>query len=414
MGSVRKRGAQWRAEVRRRGIYESKEFTTKAAAAAWVTHREADILAGGTAPGRQTLRAALKRYGEEVSPTHRGFRWELVRLRLLARELGVAADVPIAKVRSQDIATWRDSRLRSVSPGSVNREWNLLRAVFTVATREWGWTASNPMRSVQRPKNPPPRNRRVTDEEIRAICLACEVSPLSSLPLSPNLGEEGTGKVGKVGNPGFPGFPGEIPGDLNSQKVNELEENGGFKPEIPGDLTGKVPGCRESALQDILGPRNSTQQAAELSEFSPLSAAQRVALAFLLAIETGMRAGEIRGLSAQTVNLERGIASVDGKTGRRDVPLSSAARALLRRLWRPEGTFLSMSAATMDQTWRRLRDRAGIEGLHFHDSRAEAATRLSRKLDPLTLARVLGHKDLDMLVRVYYRESIEDIAGRLG
>jgi integrase len=60
-----------------------------------------------------------------------------------------------------------------------------------------------------------------------------------------------------------------------------------------------------------------------------------------------------------------------------------------------------------------LRDTAKVEGLTFHDSRGAAATKLSKKLDPLELAKMLGHSDLSMLIRVYYRESAESIAQKL-
>ncbi|MFP3656085.1 integrase, partial [Burkholderia sp. SIMBA_052] len=52
--------------------------------------------------------------------------------------------------------------------------------------------------------------------------------------------------------------------------------------------------------------------------------------------------------------------------------------------------------------------------LHFHDSRAEALTRMSRKVDVMTLARISGHADLRILQRTYYRESAADIAARLA
>ncbi len=55
----------------------------------------------------------------------------------------------------------------------------------------------------------------------------------------------------------------------------------------------------------------------------------------------------------------------------------------------------------------------GIDGLHFHDARAEALTRLSRRMDVLTLSRISGHSDLSILSNTYYRESAADIAARL-
>ena len=54
-----------------------------------------------------------------------------------------------------------------------------------------------------------------------------------------------------------------------------------------------------------------------------------------------------------------------------------------------------------------------MDGLRFHDLRREALTRLARKLDVLDLARVSGHRDLKILLNVYYRPAVEDLAGRL-
>lgn len=67
----------------------------------------------------------------------------------------------------------------------------------------------------------------------------------------------------------------------------------------------------------------------------------------------------------------------------------------------------------MDALFRKARDKCGIEGVTFHDSRANAATMLSRHLDILELARALGHSDLKKLM-IYYRKSAEDIAAGLS
>jgi integrase len=45
--------------------------------------------------------------------------------------------------------------------------------------------------------------------------------------------------------------------------------------------------------------------------------------------------------------------------------------------------------------------------------RAEALTRLARKVDVLTLAKISGHKDLRILQNAYYREAAAEIAARL-
>lgn len=72
----------------------------------------------------------------------------------------------------------------------------------------------------------------------------------------------------------------------------------------------------------------------------------------------------------------------------------------------------ALTGAQIDSLWRKYRDRAGIVGLRFHDLRHLAVTRLSKKLDILALARMIGHRNIKML-QVYYNESAESIAERL-
>lgn len=121
------------------------------------------------------------------------------------------------------------------------------------------------------------------------------------------------------------------------------------------------------------------------------TAGQRVAVAFLLALETAMRAGELCGLKREDIDAPgRFLTLPRTKNGdARQVPLSSTALALLELV--PKG--LGLAPATLDVHFRAARDRAGIVGVHFHDSRANAITRLSRKLDVLELAKMLiGHR----------------------
>ena len=59
-------------------------------------------------------------------------------------------------------------------------------------------------------------------------------------------------------------------------------------------------------------------------------------------------------------------------------------------------------------------DRAGIEGLRFHDLRHEATSRLfERGLNIMEVSTITGHKTLSMLKR-YTHLRAEDLAERLG
>jgi len=144
---------------------------------------------------------------------------------------------------------------------------------------------------------------------------------------------------------------------------------------------------------------------------------QVVAVMFLFAIETAMRSGEMCQLEPSWVkgSVAHLPAAVTKMRRKRDVPLSKRAVALLRKLPPADdgGTLFGISTESRDAQFRKATARAGVEGLTFHDSRHLAATRLSKKLDVLALARMGGWRDLRQL-QVYYNESAADMAPRLG
>jgi hypothetical protein len=73
---------------------------------------------------------------------------------------------------------------------------------------------------------------------------------------------------------------------------------------------------------------------------------------------------------------------------------------------------LGIKSQTLDALFRRARDRAGLAGFTFHDSRRNAATSISRRVDPLMLCRIFGWKKADQAL-TYYAPSASLIAGRL-
>ena len=307
----------WRAQVARNGIRRSSTRNTKAAAQSWAAGVEAELVAvrRGEMP-RKTVLQALERYRAEVSPKKRGARWELLRLDAYGREPW--AQLWLTDLRPDHVAAWRDRRLAVVTQGTVQRDFNLLRAVFSVARKEWRWLNSDPMMGVARPGENRARTRRIGWREARAICRAL-------------------------------GYPGE-------------------------------------------------------------SKSAEVARAFLIALRTGMRAGEILSLTPDAVDLRTRVAHLKNtKNGDdRSVPMTSAAARLFKGWYG-----WTVTAASRDALFRKARERCGITDLHFHDARAEALTRLSKKVDVLTLAKISGHRDLNMLLHRYFRESAGDIASRL-
>lgn len=143
------------------------------------------------------------------------------------------------------------------------------------------------------------------------------------------------------------------------------------------------------------------------------STAKTVA-AFMFAIETGMRVGEICNLTWAFVDLRNRVAHLDKtKNGtKRDVALSPRAVAILKQLPKDGDSVFNMTTQSVDALFRKVKNRAGIENLHFHDSRHVAVTQLAAKLDVLELARMIGHKDIKQLM-VYFNPSAKSIAKKL-
>lgn len=141
---------------------------------------------------------------------------------------------------------------------------------------------------------------------------------------------------------------------------------------------------------------------------------QAVGLCALLAVSTGMRAGELCGLTwahvhAAHVHLPK---TKNGDT--RDVPLSKPARRIIERMrgWDADLVF-GLKAQTLDAMWRKYRQRAGLQGFTFHDLRHTAATQMAKKLHVLELCKVMGWRRTDQAL-TYFNPKAADLAARLG
>jgi integrase len=140
----------------------------------------------------------------------------------------------------------------------------------------------------------------------------------------------------------------------------------------------------------------------------------------ILAIETGMRRGELLGLRWQHVHLTKRIVHLPlTKNGEsRDVPLSRRATDTLTALSehkRPNiDLVFPMTGNSVRLAFEHLRVRAKMSYFHFHDLRHEAITRLfERGLNIAEVSAISGHKELRMLQRYTHLRAI-DLVSRLG
>ena len=122
----------------------------------------------------------------------------------------------------------------------------------------------------------------------------------------------------------------------------------------------------------------------------------------LIALETGLRQGELIKLLWKDVDLDSRLLKVrDTKNGEdRVIPLSNKSLSILESLPRSGKTVFNASHSSLQNAWKRLIKRSGLIDLHFHDLRHEAISRfIERGLTIPEAASISGHKAQSMLLR---------------
>ena len=122
----------------------------------------------------------------------------------------------------------------------------------------------------------------------------------------------------------------------------------------------------------------------------------------VLAIETAMRRGEILGLRWEHMDLDKRTAFLPmTKNGRsRQVPLSEVAIEQLIKAPKDTDRPFPVTDVAFRQAWDRLRRRANITDLTFHDLRHEAISRMfDSGMKIHEVMAVSGHRTASQLFR---------------
>jgi integrase len=138
----------------------------------------------------------------------------------------------------------------------------------------------------------------------------------------------------------------------------------------------------------------------------------------VLAIETGMRFGELVSITWDNVDLKaRTIYLPDTKNGHaRTVPLSTRAVGTLKSRSSSNGVkVFAQHPGTIRAAFGAALKRSGVgSDLRFHDLRHEAITRLfDRGLNPIEVGMISGHRSMSMLQR-YTHMRPEGLLARLA
>lgn len=129
----------------------------------------------------------------------------------------------------------------------------------------------------------------------------------------------------------------------------------------------------------------------------------------VMALNTGMRRGEILSLKWENVDLKHGFILLnETKNGeRREIPINNTLRQTLEGLPRRiDNGYVFFNALTgegyddIKNSFKRLCKKAGIRDFHFHDLRHTFASHLVMSgIDLTTVSRLLGHKNISMTLR---------------
>jgi len=208
----------------------------------------------------------------------------------------------------EDFAAYRDERLETVKPSSVRREFDILRSVFEIARREWGYPLPNIVTEIKVSGASTHRERRLREGEFERLMKAAR--------------------------------------------------------ECRSDTIGRI---------------------------------------IVFALETGMRRGEILAVEWGHIDWsEPSLLIPKTKNGHaRIIPLTNKALTILERIRKAgvEKPF-PITANALRMSWDRLRRRAGLTDLNFHDLRHERISSLFELgLSVPEVALVSGHRDLAMLNR---------------
>jgi integrase len=326
MATIRKRGAKWQVQVRRKGSPPlSRSFLRKADAQVWARQVEleadsGDVTPRATALGQLTVGDLIRRYLNDVVPRKRSAKNEAAVLMAFLRHN--LAKATLSKVTPDQFAAYRDERLNMVKGATVRREFLILRHCFEVAKSEWSIPLrTNPLRSIKLPADSRARDRRLQADD----------------------------------------------GD---------------------DLLKAMTTPSARYLRPLI----------------------------TLAIETGMRRGELLSIHWKDVDLSGPtIRILKTKNGHpRTIPLTPKAIEVLAALERTDERVFPVTPNAVRLAWGRLRKRAGLEDLRLHDLRHEAVSRFFEYgLTVPEVALISGHRDPRMLSR-YTHLRPEKVAEKLA
>ena len=186
MASIRKRNGKWQVQVRRVNQPSlSKSFVQKSHAERWARNIESEFDVKGLLPDisllkQHTLLDLVNRYRDQITPKKRGHVNERIRLGQIARHQ--IASRLLINLKPAHINSYVEERMSLVSPGTAARDLGVLHQVIETARLRWDFPFIEDLfKGVQKPKEPPSRDRRLEPHEEQLLFGGCNGSKVSYL-----------------------------------------------------------------------------------------------------------------------------------------------------------------------------------------------------------------------------------------
>ena len=209
-------------------------------------------------------------------------------------------------------------------------------------------------------------------------------------------------------------------------KMFNLADKWGWRPSTRNPCKG-VPRYKVEQHHERYLTREEFFRLGEAIRAAPAEglASAHAAAAIRVLVLTGCRRNEILGLRWDDLNFDSGEMRLrDSKTGPRMAPMPSAAAEVFRGLsrtpnnpWVFPGRKWGAHLSNLNDSWDRIRKRAGLDGVRLHDLRHSFASRALALGETLpVIGKLLGHSDIETTARYAHlaRDSILDAAERIA
>ena len=179
MAYIRKRLGKWQCVIRVKGKPPTtKTFLIKKDAKLWGKKTELHFFREDNDIQKSDyplFKECLERYRDEVVINKRSRIMETKLISYLLKESFV--NYKLNFVDSRVVALYRDRALKTLKSSSVRRRLAIVSHMYTIAKKEWGYKIENPVLNIRKPKNPEPRNRRFTNDELTKLIKGNRASP---------------------------------------------------------------------------------------------------------------------------------------------------------------------------------------------------------------------------------------------